>query len=90
MCPRHGTNLRPDALPLYATMSLQVFLQCSQAPFGTHPITVSILVGNEAWLVLVDAVVGHMHTPPPAPPSYCQIIIIIIGKNNNNMFLAHE
>ena len=65
-CLRHVTNLRPNALPLYATVPLQVFLQCSQAPFRTHPITVSIFVGNKAWLVLVDAVVGHMHAPPPA------------------------
>ena len=65
-CLRHVTNLGPNVLPLYTALPLQVFLQCSQAPFRTHPITVSILVGNKAWLVLVDAVVGHVHTPPPA------------------------
>jgi len=58
-----------------------MFLQCSQAPFRTHPITVSIFVGNEARLVLVDAVVGHMHTPPPATAAaHCQLLHSTFNK----------
>ena len=40
--------------------------QRPQAPFGAHTITVSICVDHKPRLVLVDAVVGHMHTLPPA------------------------
>lgn len=47
-------------------MPLQIFLKGPQAPFGTNPITVSIFVGYKAWLMLVHAVVGHMHAPAPA------------------------
>ncbi len=60
------TDLCPNALPLDPTLPLQVLLQSPQAPFRPHPITVSICIGYKAWLVLVDAVIGHMHTPPPA------------------------
>ena len=58
--------LSPYAVPLNTTVRRQVRLQCSQAPLRAHTITVSISVSLETRLMLVHAVVGHMHTPPPA------------------------